>query len=308
MFKIGNIEIKNNIILAPMAGTSNAAYFKICEDFNCGYFVTELISSEAIVRNNKKTFDMLVGLNELSTPWGIQIFGSDPIVMGKAAKILEEKFHPYFIDINMGCPVPKVTSTGAGSALMKDTLKVYNIVSSVVNSVSIPITVKIRSGWDNNSINAVEVAKAIEKAKASLICVHARTKTQGYSGSANLDIIKSVKESVSIPVIGNGDVKNLSDAENMISQTGCDGVMIGRASLGNPWVFNGKIPTSRDKINMIKKHYLLLKKYYGEKRALLEIRTHALYYLKGISGCKEIKNKIVQSKTEEELFKILRLI
>ena len=305
MFKIGNIEIKNNIILAPMAGTSNAAYFKICEDFNCGYFVTELISSEAIVRNNKKTFDMLVGLDELSTPWGIQIFGSNPVVMGKAAKILEDKFHPYFIDINMGCPVPKVTSTGAGSALMKDLDKVYDIVLSVVKSVNIPVTVKIRSGWDSTSINAVEVAKVCEKAGASLICVHARTKTMGYSGSANLNIIKSVKESVFIPVIGNGDIKNLGDAIKMMTKTGCDGVMIGRASLGNPWIFKGIIPSDKEKIDMIKKHYSLLKKYFGEKRALLEIRTQALYYLKGITSSKTIKNKIVLSRTEEDLFKLL---
>ena len=306
MFKIGDICINNNLILAPMAGTSNAAYMKICEEFGVGYFVTELISSEAIIRGNKKTFDMLVGLDDLSVPYGIQIFGSDPDVMGKAARILEKKYHPSFIDINMGCPVPKVTSTGAGSALLKDVNKVYEIVSSVVSSVSIPVTVKIRSGWDSNSVNAVLVAKAVEKAGASLVAVHARTKTLGYSGCADWKVIKDVKQAVSIPVVGNGDVNGLDDAGRMISETNCDGVMIGRAALGNPWVFSDIIPTAIDKINMIKKHYILLKKYYGEKRALLEIRMHALWYIKGIEGVKKYKTLITNADTEDEFISILK--
>ena len=316
MFKIGNVSIKDKAFLAPMAGISNPAYFTVCEEFELCLAITELISSEAIVRNNKKTFDMLKGIEKLIIPFGVQIFGSDPEVMGKAASILEKKYKPAFIDINMGCPVPKVIKSGAGSALLLDIDKVFSIVSSVVNSVNIPVTVKIRSGWDSNSINAKEVATMCEKAGASAIAVHARTRSQGYSGTSDWSVIKEVKESVSIPVIGNGDIKSCYDAEKMISETGCDAVMIGRAALGNPWIIkecneyldNGTIidkPTFVQKINMIKEHYKLLKEYNGEKRALLEIRSHALWYLKGIPGIKSYKNLIVSAKTESKFLKVL---
>ena len=315
--KIGNIKIEGKIALAPMAGVSNPAYMRICEEMGVSYAVTELISSEAIIRDNKKTFDMLNGIESLTIPVGIQIFGSDPKVMGKAAKILEEKYKISFIDINMGCPVPKVAvKNNAGSGLLKDPDRIKDIVSSVVNSVSIPVTVKIRSGWDNNSINAVKIAKVCEDAGASLITIHARTRSQGYSGLSDWNIIKQVKAAVSIPVVGNGDVKTIFDAKKMISETGCDCVMIGRACLGNPWLIkecneyieNSVIidkPSDIDKINMIKRHYELLKKYNGEKCALLEIRSHALWYLKGIPGIKTYKNLIVTSKTEKDFFKVL---
>lgn len=318
MFNIGNIKIKNKIVLAPMAGVSNTSYFKICEEFGVSYVVTELISSEAIVRGNKKTFDMLNGINDLYVPFAIQIFGSNPEAMGKAAKIIYDRFRPSFIDINMGCPVPKVAiKNGAGSALLRDINKIFDIVSIVVNSVDCPITVKIRSGWDNNSINAVEVAKTCEKAGASAIAVHARTRSQGYGGKADWNIIKTVKEAVSIPVIGNGDVKSIYDAKRMIDETGCDAVMIGRACLGNPWLIkecneylnNGVITCKTsvtDKVSMIKKHYNLLKTYNGEKSALLEIRSHALWYLKGIPGIKIYKNTITSCKTEKEFFDVLK--
>ena len=313
---IGDVSVKGKAFLAPMAGASNPAYFRICEELGLGYAVTELISSEAIVRGNKKTFDMLKGIETLSIPFAIQIFGSDPSSMGRAASILEEKFHPSAIDINMGCPVPKVAvKNGAGSALMKNPSLVKEIVSSVVSSVNCPVTVKIRSGWDKDNINAVEIAKICEEAGASMITVHARTRSQGYSGSCDLDIIKSVKESVSIPVIGNGDVKDVSSFRNMLSYTGCDGVMIGRACLGNPWLIsecNSSIdgetvskPSYLDKVNMIKKHYLLLKKFINEKGALLEIRSHALWYLKGIPGIKSFKNMITSCKSEIEFFNVL---
>ena len=316
-FKIGNINIKNNIIMAPMAGVSNPAYIKICEEMGIGFAVTELISAEAIVRNNKKTFEMLNGIEDLNIPLGVQIFGSNAEVLAKAAKIVEDNYKVSFIDINMGCPVPKVAvKAKAGSALLKDVDKIYDIVKAVVDAVSIPVTIKMRSGWDDKNINAVEVAKVCEKAGASAIAIHPRTRKQGYGGKADWSLIKKIKDSVKIPVIGNGDVKTIYDAEKMFKETNCDGIMIGRALLGNPWfikecieyIEKGNIidkPKYEDKINMIKRHYELLKKYNNEKVALLEIRTHALWYLKGIPGAKEYKNKITSCKSEKEFINLL---
>lgn len=317
MWNIGNVKIKNQVILAPMAGISNPAYMKICEEMGVGYAVTELISAEAIVRGNKKTFDMFKGYDRLSIPVAVQLFGSNPEVLAKAAKIVEDMNFFSAIDINMGCPVPKVAlRSGAGSALLKDLDKVKKVVSSLVSAVSMPITVKIRSGWDSNSINAVEVAKVCEKAGASAIFVHARTRSQGYSGKADWNIIKEVKKSVSIPVIGNGDIRSLKDAKDMLSLTNCDAVMIGRGALGNPWLIkqisegleggitNIKI-TSVDKINMCLKHLNLLVELKGEKLAALEIRTHISWYLKGIKNSVEIKNKVYQTKKIDDIITIL---
>ncbi len=317
MFKIGNVAIKNNIVLAPMAGVSNAAYMKICEEMGLGYAVTELISAEAIVRGNEKTFDMLKGLDSLKIPFGIQLFGENENVLTKAAKYVEQHFNPSVIDINMGCPVPKVAlKSGAGSALLKDPEKVYRIVEKVSSSVKTPVTVKIRSGWDCDNINAVDIAKQCEKAGAKAIAVHARTRSQGYSGIADWNVIKEVKSAVSMPVIGNGDVKTCKDALKMIKETSCDAVMIGRAALGNPWLIKECIsyveigetlekPNIKDRIDMIKKHYLLLKKYNNEKKALLDIRSHALWYLKGINGMKKYKNEITSCISEKDFFAVL---
>ena len=230
MFFIGNVKINNNVVLAPMAGISNAAYMKICEEMGVGYAVSELISAEAIIRDNKKTFDMLNGFGDLKIPYAIQIFGGNPSSMGSAAKIIYEKFKPSVIDINMGCPVPKVAvRSEAGSSLLKNPSLVYSVVKSVVDSVPIPVSVKIRSGWDNNSINAVSIARVIEKAGASCICVHPRTRAQGYTGHSDWSIIRDVKNAVSIPVIGNGDINSCYDAKKMLDDTLCDAVMIGRA-------------------------------------------------------------------------------
>lgn len=317
MWKIGNITIKNKIVLAPMAGISNPAYMKICEEMGVGYAITELISSEAIIRNNKKTLDMLKGIDNLNIPVAVQIFGRDKDTMASAAKIITSIYKNVFIDINMGCPVPKVAVRAkAGSALLKEPDKVYEIVKSVVDVVDVPVTVKIRSGWDANSINAVEIAKLIEKAGAQAITVHARTRAQGYSGKADWNIIKEVKQNVSIPVIGNGDVKTCYDAKNMLEQTNCDAVMIGRALLGNPWLIKectqyldkGIKPTpitNIQKLQMIKKHATYLFNNKPAKVALLEMRTNAAYYLKGIPGSAEIKNQIFKTNTKEELLNLL---
>lgn len=316
MWKIGNVEIKNQVVLAPMAGICNNAYRKIIKDMGCGLIVAEMVSDKALMYDSSKTKDMLY-MTEDERPISQQIFGSDLDSFIYSAKYIEDNMHPDIIDINMGCPVPKVALRAqAGSALLKNPDKVYEIVLSVVNSVSVPVTVKIRSGWDDKSINAVEIAKIIEKAGASAIAVHPRTRSQGYSGKANWDIIKQVKEAVSIPVIGNGDITSCYDAKRMLDETGCDAIMIGRGVLGNPWLIKEcvdylendiepKKVTLEEKILMIKKHLnnLLATKPY--RVAMLEIRTHAAYYLKGLPQGKELKVAIFKTTTKEELISLL---
>ncbi len=316
MWKIGNVEIKNKIVFAPMAGVSNISFRTIIKEMGAGLIYTEMVSTMGITYDSKKTIKLLQ-INENERPISIQIFGEDIDAFIKAAKFIDENIKPDIIDINMGCPVPKIAiKSQAGSSLLKNPDKIYEIVKAVVSSVSCPVTVKIRSGWDENSINAVEVAKIIEKAGASAICVHPRTRSQGYSGISNWKIIKGVKENVSIPVIGNGDIHTIYDAERMLKETKCDAVMIGRETLGNPWIIkecveyieNSKIinkPTNLEKLEMLKKHFELLERYENEKTALLEIRMHALWYIKGMIGNKEIKNKIVASSTKEEFFNII---
>ncbi len=316
MFKIGNVEVKNNVVMAPMAGISNSAYRTIIKEMGAGLIVAEMVSDKAITYGNKKTIDMLY-MTEFERPISQQIFGSDVDSFVIAAQYIEKHMKPDIIDINMGCPVPKVAvSAQAGSALLKNPDKVYEIIKNVVDSVSIPVTVKIRSGWDSNHINAVEIAKEIERAGAKAITVHARTRAQGYSGKVDLDIIKKVKENVSIPVIGNGDIKSCYDAKYMMDYTGCDAVMIGRGILGNPWLIKecveylekGILPKEvsiKERFNMIKRHMDLLISTKPEKVALLEMRTHIAYYLKGIPGTKELKQKIFKTKTKEEIIILL---
>ena len=317
MWKIGNIEIKNKVALAPMAGISNPAYMKICEDMGCGYAITELISSEAIIRDNKKTIDMLKGIENLNMPVAVQLFGSNPTVLKEAAKRITQIYKIKIIDINMGCPVPKVAQrANSGSALLKDPKKVYEIVKAVTSAVNIPVTVKIRSGWDEKSINAVSVAKEIEKASASAITIHPRTRAQGYKGHSDWNIIKEIKQNVSIPVIGNGDIKTKEDAKKMLDETNCDAIMIGRAALGNPWIIKNTIEyletgkqeqkiTPEEKINMIKKHLKNLLETKPEKLAILEIRPHLSHYLKSLPKASDLKNQLYKTKTTEEITNIL---
>lgn len=315
-FNIGGVKIDGRIIVAPMAGISNKTFRMICKDFGASLVVGEMVSDKAIMFGNEKTLELLK-MDESERPISQQIFGSDLDSFIEAAKKVYEVMHPDIIDINMGCPVPKVAiKNQAGSALLKNPDKIYEIVSNVVRAVPCPVTVKIRAGWDENSINCVEVAKVIEKAGASAITLHARTRSQGYSGHANWDLIRQVKEAVNIPVIGNGDVTTCFDAKKMLDETGCDAVMIGRGLLGNPWLIrdcvnylkDGTLPEKIDmidKINMMKMHLRNLIEEKGETTAVLEIRTHFLYYLKGMEGSAEVKNNICKAKTEKEILDIL---
>lgn len=315
-FKIGNVFIKNRVVLAPMAGVCNSAFRRIAKEMGCGLIYAEMVSDKAIFYNNQKTIDMLY-MTEKERPISQQIFGSDKESFVIAAKYIYENMHPDIIDINMGCPVPKVAlHAQAGSALLKNPEKIKEIVEAVVKAVPIPVTVKIRSGWDSNSINAVLVAKICEEAGASAICVHPRTRSQGYSGKADWNIIKQVKENVGIPVIGNGDITDIYSAKKMIEDTKCDAVMIGRASLGNPWIFkqineyleNNKVidkPSPLERVEMCMKHLEYLKEIKNIKVAVLEIRNHIAWYLKGLPQSNEIKNKIYLTKDIDEIEKIL---
>lgn len=316
MFKIGNIELKNNVVLAPMAGVCNSAFRKIIKEMGCGLIYAEMVSDKALVYNSKKTYDMLY-FEEEERPIVQQIFGSDVDTFVEAAKTVYEVMKPDIIDINMGCPVPKVAvKSQAGSALLKNPEKIREIVTSVVNAVPIPVTVKIRSGWDSKSINAVEVAKIIEESGAKAITVHPRTRSQGYTGKADLDIIKKVKEAVNIPVIGNGDVVDIPSFTKMLDYTKCDAVMIGRGLLGNPWLIEQiltyeekgiitKETTYIDKINMALKHLDYLLEIKNDKTATLEMRSHISWYLKGLKDSTNIKIDINKAKNSEELKKIL---
>ena len=312
--KIGNVELENNLILAPMAGVTDLPYRLICRSMGCGMVVTEMVSAKAILYKNKNTKTLLEVLPQ-ERPAAVQLFGSDPDILGEIAAQIEDG--PYdMIDFNMGCPVPKIVGNGEGSALMREPKKVEQILSSMVRHVKKPVTVKFRKGFNDTSVNAVEIAKIAESCGVAAVAVHGRTREQYYSGKADWEIIRQVKEAVKIPVIGNGDVFQPEDAEAMLKQTGCDGVMIGRGAKGNPWIFSrtqdyletGEIPPGPSVAeirDMILHHGSLLSQYKGEKMAMREMRKHMAWYTAGLPHSAALRNEINQIETLNEMKQLL---
>lgn len=311
---IGGVPLKSHAVLAPMAGVSDRAYREFCVRFGAAYCVSEMVSSKALSFNSKKS-EELMEISDLERPCGIQIFGDDPKCMADAAKhALENK--PDIIDINMGCPAPKISSNGSGSALMKNPRLCGEIVKAVTAVIDIPVTVKIRKGWDDDSINAVEVAKICESAGAAAITVHGRTRQQYYKPPVDYDIIRAVRESVSVPVIANGDIDSAERAKEVMDITGCDLVMIGRATLGNPWIFsqinaylenpNVKIhtPDLEERLGVMIEHIGKMVEYKGEHMAMLQARKLVVGYFKGMKGAAALRNEAGKIKTLDDLYEL----
>lgn len=311
---IGGVPLKSHAVLAPMAGVSDRAYRELCVRFGAAYCVSEMVSSKALSFNSKKS-EELMEISDLERPCGIQIFGDDPKCMADAAKhALENK--PDIIDINMGCPAPKISSNGSGSALMKNPRLCGEIVKAVTAVTDIPVTVKIRKGWDDDSVNAVEVAKICESAGAAAITVHGRTRQQYYKPHVDYDIIKVVRESVSVPVIANGDIDSAERAKEVMDITGCDLVMIGRATLGNPWIFsqinaylenpNVKIhtPDLEERLGVMIEHIGKMVEYKGEHMAMLQARKLVVGYFKGMKGAAALRNEAGKIKTLDDLYEL----
>lgn len=311
---IGGVPLKSHAVLAPMAGVSDRAYRELCVRFGAAYCVSEMVSSKALSFNSKKS-EELMEISDLERPCGIQIFGDDPKCMADAAKhALENK--PDIIDINMGCPAPKISSNGSGSALMKDPRLCGEIVKAVTAVTDIPVTVKIRKGWDDDSVNAVEIAKICESAGAAAITVHGRTRQQYYKPPVDYDIIKAVRESVSVPVIANGDIDSAERAKEVMDITGCDLVMIGRATLGNPWIFsqinaylenpNVKIhtPDLEERLGVMIEHIGKMVEYKGEHMAMLQARKLVVGYFKGMKGAAALRNEAGKIKTLDDLYEL----
>ena len=312
--KIGNVTLENNIILAPMAGVTDLPFRLLCKEQGAGLLCMEMVSAKAIYYNNKNT-EALMEIDDRERPVSLQLFGSDADIMSEMAKRIEEK--PFAIlDINMGCPVPKVAGNGEGSALMKNPALVKEIVSKVVKAIEKPVTVKIRKGFDEEHVNAVEIAKIIEDCGAAAVAVHGRTREQYYSGKADWDIIRQVKEAVSIPVIGNGDVTEPESAKKMIEETGVDGIMIGRAARGNPWIFkqikeyleSGVLPEkpSLEEVReMMLRHARMQLECKGEYTGIREMRKHVAWYTAGYPNSARLRAKINEVETYEELTELL---
>lgn len=311
---IGGVPLKSHAVLAPMAGVSDRAYRELCVRFGAAYCVSEMVSSKALSFNSKKS-EELMEISDLERPCGIQIFGDDPKCMADAAKhALENK--PDIIDINMGCPAPKISSNGSGSALMKKPRLCGEIVKAVTAVTDIPVTVKIRKGWDDDSVNAVEVAKICESAGAAAITVHGRTRQQYYKPPVDYDIIRAVRESVSVPVIANGDIDSAERANEVMDITGCDLVMIGRATLGNPWIFsqinaylenpNVKIhtPDLEERLGVMIEHIGKMVEYKGEHMAMLQARKLVVGYFKGMKGAAALRNEAGKIKTLDDLYEL----
>lgn len=308
--KIGNLEIKGHACLAPMAGVADRAFRELCVSYGASYVISEMVSSKGLTMQDRKSKELLF-LSEKERPAGAQIFGDDPEIMAKAA-LKATEFSPDFIDINMGCPAPKIAGNGGGSALLKNPELIGRIVKSVVEVSPVPVTAKIRIGWDSEHINAVEVAKRIEAAGASAITVHGRTKAQMYAPPVFLDEIAKVKKSVSIPVIGNGDIVDGKSAKKMLDETGCDFLMVGRGALGNPWIFrcinaylNNETeytePTLEEKMEVMLAHIGTLCEYKGTRVGMREARKHAAWYIKGIRGAASFRQEIGNLSSMDEL-------
>lgn len=308
--KIGDLELDNKYILAPMAGVTDLPFRLLCKEQGCSLMYTEMISAKGLYYGDKKTRSLIETLDK-EKPIGIQIFGSDPKIMAKVVKEQINDMNFALVDINAGCPAPKIVKNGDGSALMKNPKLLGEIVYAVAKESRIPVTVKIRSGWDDAHINAVEVAKIIEEAGANAVTVHGRTREQFYSGKSNWDIIKRVKEQLQIPVIGNGDVKSYKSAISLLDSTKCDGIMIGRGSLGNPWIFSmlinqsEKCPKPQEKIQTAIRHMEMLLEIKPEKVVMGEIRKHIGWYTKGLQGSAEIRNQINQTLSSAEVKDLL---
>lgn len=312
--KIGNVEVANNVFLAPMAGVTDMAYRAICKQFGCGLTYTEMVSAKGMYYKSENTKDLLA-LSPEEKPAAIQIFGSDADIMAQIAKEVQAEGAD-IIDINMGCPTPKIVKNGDGSALMLRPDLLADIVRKVSRAVSVPVTVKIRKGWDEDSVNAVEIAKIAEQSGAQAVTVHGRTREQFYSGQADWDIIKAVKEAVSIPVIGNGDVVSPQTAKKLLEHTGCDAIMIGRAAEGNPWIFQRVIeylkngielpePTYAEKVEMAINHLRRTVELKGEVIGVKEMRKHIAWYLKGMPGASFVKTEVFKKNHMTEVEELL---